>query len=141
MLPWLRYDRARRRYRRVEDQRLLGESLRWLAEREQSRWGRKMAALQLSGLKNFFANDGEGIGALLQVVGTLYSVLYAFATYVIWGQFTAVESEIRKESGSLKDLLLFSNRMKPNTREPICAGGEVIRASGGGWRVAGAVES
>ena len=55
----------------------------------------------------------------MQIIGTLYSVLYAFATYVIWGQFTAVENEIQKESGALKDLLLFSNRMKPNTREPI----------------------
>jgi hypothetical protein len=46
-------------------------------------------------------------------------VLYAFATYVIWGQFTAVENEILKESGALKDLMLFSNRLKSNTREPI----------------------
>ena len=32
---------------------------------------------------------------------------YAFATYVIWGQFAAVENEILKESGALKDLILF----------------------------------
>lgn len=75
--------------------------------------------LHLAGFQAWFANDAEGIAALLQIIGTLYSVLYAFATYVIWGQFTAVENEILKESGALKDLLLFSNRLKPNTREPM----------------------
>lgn len=77
------------------------------------------AGLQFAGFQKLFRDDAEGIGALLQIIGTLYSVLYAFATYVIWGQFTAVENEILKESGALKDLLLFSNRLKPNTREPI----------------------
>jgi hypothetical protein len=45
-------------------------------------------------------------------------VVHAFATYVIWGQFTSVENEIRKEAGALKDLLLFSSRLKESTREP-----------------------
>ncbi len=76
-------------------------------------------ALWLLGFQKLFLNDGEGLAALLQIIGTLYSVVYAFATYVIWGQFTAVESEIRKESGSLKDLLLFSNRLKEAVREPM----------------------
>lgn len=64
-------------------------------------------------------NDAEGIGAILQIIGTLYSVLYAFATYVIWGQFTAVENEILKESGSLKDLLVFSRPLADKLRDPI----------------------
>jgi hypothetical protein len=34
---------------------------------------------------------------LLEIIGTLYSVVYAFATYVIWGQFAAVENEILKD--------------------------------------------
>jgi hypothetical protein len=76
-------------------------------------------ALQLFGFQRLFKDDAEGLGALLQIIGTLYSVLYAFATYVIWGQFTAVENEILKESGALKDLMLFSNRLKANTREPM----------------------
>jgi hypothetical protein len=75
--------------------------------------------LRAAGFQRFFAYDTEGVGALLQVVGTLYSVLYAFATYVIWGQFTAVEGEILKESGALQDLILFSNRLKEHAREPI----------------------
>ncbi len=76
-------------------------------------------ALTYFGFQQLFGEDAGGVGALLQIIGTLYSVLYAFATYVIWGQFTAVESEILKESGALKDLILFSRRLKDNVRDPI----------------------
>jgi Protein of unknown function (DUF4239) len=76
-------------------------------------------ALHLLGFQKLFADDSEGVGALLQIIGTLYSVVYAFAIYVIWGQFTSVENEIQKESGALKDLLLFSQRLKETVREPI----------------------
>jgi hypothetical protein len=75
--------------------------------------------LRIAGFHKFFENDAEGIGALLQIIGTLYSVVYAFAIYVIWGQFTSVENEIQKESGALKDLLLFSQRLKEGVREPV----------------------
>lgn len=75
--------------------------------------------LRIAGFHRFFENDAEGIGALLQIIGTLYSVVYAFAIYVIWGQFTAVENEIQKESGALKDLLLFSQHLKETVREPV----------------------
>lgn len=75
--------------------------------------------LRLTGFHGFFESDSEGIGALLQIIGTLYSVIYAFATYVIWGQFAAVENEILKESGALKDLILFSKGLKEPTRDPI----------------------
>ena len=75
--------------------------------------------LRLVGFHKLFVNDAEGIGALLQIIGTLYSVVYAFATYVIWGQFAAVESEILKESGALKDLILFSKPLKETIRDPI----------------------
>jgi len=75
--------------------------------------------LRLLGFHKLFANDAEGIGALLQIIGTLYSVVYAFAIYVIWGQFTSVENEIQTESGALKDLLLFSQRLKDGVREPV----------------------
>jgi hypothetical protein len=66
-----------------------------------------------------FSGDAEGLSALLQIIGTLYSVVYAFATYVIWGQFAAVENEIMKESGALKDLIQFSRGLTENTRDPI----------------------
>jgi hypothetical protein len=76
-------------------------------------------ALHLAGFHRLFAEDREGIGALVEIVGTLYSVVYAFATYVIWGQFAAVENEILKESGALKDLMLFSRSLKETARDPI----------------------
>jgi hypothetical protein len=76
-------------------------------------------ALHLAGFHKLFAEDTEGISALIQIIGTLYSVIYAFATYVIWGQFAAVENEILKESGALKDLILFSKALKETTRDPI----------------------
>src|SRR5580693_3124165 len=72
-----------------------------------------------TGLSEVFRERCRGIGALLQIIGTLYSVVYAFAIYVIWGQFTSVENEIQKESGALKDLLLFSQRLRETVREPI----------------------
>jgi Protein of unknown function (DUF4239) len=75
--------------------------------------------LRLAGVHRFFAEDGEGLGALLQIIGTLYSVVYAFAIYVIWGQFAAVESEILKESGALKDLVVFSRPLKDAARDPM----------------------
>jgi Protein of unknown function (DUF4239) len=75
--------------------------------------------LRLVGFHKLFASDTEGISTLLQIIGTLYSVVYAFAIYVIWGQFTAVESEIQKESGALKDLLVFSQPLKETMRESI----------------------
>lgn len=75
--------------------------------------------LRLAGFHKLFADDSEGVGALLEIIGTLYSVVYAFATYVIWGQFAAVENEILKESGALKDLILFSKGIKEATRDPM----------------------
>ena len=75
--------------------------------------------LRLAGFHKLFAEDAEGVAALLAIIGTLYSVVYAFATYVIWGQFAAVENEIVKESGALKDLILFSKRLPEATRDPI----------------------
>ncbi len=84
-------------------------------------------ALRLAGFHKLFDLDTEGIGALLQIIGTLYSVEYAFATYVIWGQFAAVENEIIKESGALKDLILFSRGLKEATRDPMV---RAVRAYG-----------
>lgn len=75
--------------------------------------------LDFAGVHKLFSADAEGIGVLLAIIGTLYSVVYAFATYVIWGQFAAVENEILKESGALKDLILFSKALKEATRDPI----------------------
>lgn len=76
-------------------------------------------ALRLLGFHKLFADDAEGVDVLLQIIGTLYSVVYAFATFVIWGQFAAVENEILQEAGALKDLVVFSRGIKESTRDPI----------------------
>jgi hypothetical protein len=75
--------------------------------------------LRAARFERLFLSDAEGVGTLIQIIGTLYSVLYAFATYVIWGQFTSVESEIFKEAGTLKGLVLFSIRLKLPAREQL----------------------
>jgi hypothetical protein len=75
--------------------------------------------LRILGFGRVFPDDTEGIGAILATIGTLFSVLYAFATYVIWGQFTAVESQIQQEAGALKDLVAFSRALNENAREPM----------------------
>lgn len=75
--------------------------------------------LHLAQAHRWLADDSEGLAALLQIIGTLYSVVYAFATYVIWGQFAAVENEVIKEAGALKDLIQFSKSLKEATRDPI----------------------
>ena len=75
--------------------------------------------LRVFGFYDLLIPDADGAGALLEIIGTLYSVLYAFATYVIWGQFTAVENEIVKESGSLKDLIVFSRSLPERVRDPM----------------------
>src|ERR1700679_266271 len=75
--------------------------------------------LGLAGARRFFAEDADGVEGLLEIIGTLYSVVYAFAIYVIWGQFAAVESEILKESGALKDLVVFSRPLKNAARDPM----------------------
>jgi hypothetical protein len=77
----------------------------------------------------FLWNDAEGISALLEILGTLYSVVYAFATYVIWGQFAEVENEIVNEAGALKNLVLFSKGLKEQERDPIV---RAVRAYGRG---------
>jgi hypothetical protein len=76
-------------------------------------------ALRLIGIHKLVQNDAEGIGALVQIIGTLYSVVYAFAIYVIWGQFAAVEDAIQKEAGALQDLVVFSQALKETVREPL----------------------
>ena len=88
-----------------------------LASYSRLRWSMSRYTLPVS--TNRVADDTEGIGALLQIIGRLYSVVYAFATYVIRGQFAAVEHEILKESGALKDLILFSKGLKEAARDPV----------------------
>jgi hypothetical protein len=77
------------------------------------------AAIRTFQLQQWFFGDAEAFTGLIHISGTLYSVLYAFATYVIWGQFIAVENEILSESGALKDLVVFSRPLRDAERDPI----------------------
>ena len=52
-----------------------------LASYSRLRWSMSRCTLPVS--TNRVADDTEGIGALLQIIGRLYTVVYAFATYVI----------------------------------------------------------
>jgi hypothetical protein len=53
--------------------------------------------------------DAEGLNTLIQLVGSIYAVMYAFVIYVIWGQFTEVEKFAMRECYSLDELLRFSH--------------------------------
>jgi len=80
--------------------------------------------LRLASVHRFFADDAEGVGALLQIIGTLYSVVYAFAIYVIWGQFAAVENEILKESGAAQGSCCVQQTVEGCRARSHSAGGE-----------------
>ena len=54
-------------------------------------------ALRLIGIHKLVQNDAEGIGALVQIIGTLYSVVYAFAIYVIWDNLPRWKMPSRKK--------------------------------------------
>jgi hypothetical protein len=60
------------------------------------------------------ARDAEGLGTLIQLVGSIYAVMYAFVIYVIWGQFTEVENFVMRECYSLDHLLRFSHYVNPD---------------------------
>jgi hypothetical protein len=51
--------------------------------------------LRLIGFQQFFAN-AEGLSTLLQIIGTLYSVVYAFAIYVIWASLLRWKAKSRR---------------------------------------------
>src|SRR5690242_8102549 len=66
------------------------------------------------GIHDLTKHDAEGVSALLQLVGSIYAVLLAFAIFVIWGQFTEVENLVTRECGALDDLLRFSEHLNPD---------------------------
>ncbi len=56
----------------------------------------------------FTRQDAEGLSTLIQLIGSLYAVVFAFVIFVIWGQFNDVENFVMRECNSLNDLLRFS---------------------------------
>ena len=46
----------------------------------------------------------HGLAAYLEVVGGLYSIIVAFLIYVVWDQFTRVQTGLAREASALEDL-------------------------------------
>jgi hypothetical protein len=75
--------------------------------------------LRQTGFYNFTAREAEGLNVLIQLVGGIYAVLLAFAIFVIWGQFTEVETWVIRESNALHDMLRFSDYLSGDARSNI----------------------
>jgi hypothetical protein len=67
------------------------------------------AAWHRSALHGIGAGEAEGINTLILLIGSIYAVVFAFVIYVIWGQFTDVETFMMRECKSLNELLRFSD--------------------------------
>src|SRR5579872_2564044 len=72
--------------------------------------------LRQAGFYGFTAGEAEGLAVLIQLAGGVYAVLLAFAIFVIWGQFTEVETWVIRECNALHDVLRFSDYLNDNAR-------------------------
>jgi hypothetical protein len=61
-----------------------------------------------AGLYDLTAHEVEGLNTIILLVGSIYSVMFAFVIFVIWGQFTDVEAFTMRECNTLNDLARFS---------------------------------
>ena len=75
--------------------------------------------LRNAGFYDFTRQETEGFNTIILLVGSIYSVMFAFVIFVIWGQFTEVENFVARESGALNDLLRFSRYMGPDDSHSI----------------------
>ncbi|MBZ5603472.1 MAG: DUF4239 domain-containing protein [Acidobacteriia bacterium] len=66
-----------------------------------------------------FAPDAEGLGVIITLMGSIYAVIFAFVIFVIWGQFTEVETLTARECSSLDDLLRFAQSLHPDSNRAI----------------------
>jgi hypothetical protein len=64
--------------------------------------------LRMTRLYDITADEIEGLNTVILLVGGIYSVMFAFVIFVIWGQFTEVENFVMRECNALNDLLRFS---------------------------------
>lgn len=77
------------------------------------------ALLRKDGFYDFTRQETEGFNTIVLLIGSIYSVMFAFVIFVIWGQFTDVENLVARESGALNDLLRFSRYMGPDDSHSI----------------------
>ncbi len=71
------------------------------------------------GLHELTAGEAEGLNTLILLIGSIYAVIFAFVIFVIWGQFTDVETFMMRECNSLNELLRFSAFVNPEARRGI----------------------
>ena len=95
--------------------------------------------LRTAGFYSFTAPEAEGLSTMLLLVGSIYAVMYAFAIFVIWGQFNDVENLLVRECHSLNELLRFSRYLNPDSSHAIRrAVAEYARkAQGSDWEALG----
>jgi hypothetical protein len=72
-----------------------------------------------TGFYNFMAQEAEGLNTVILLVGSIYSVMFAFVIFVIWSQWTDVENFVMRECNSLNDLLRFSEHLNPDANQKI----------------------
>jgi hypothetical protein len=91
------------------------------------------------GFYSFTAPEAEGLSTMLLLVGSIYAVIYAFAIFVIWGQFNEVENLVIRECHSLNDLLRFSRYLNPDSSHAIrrAVAEYARRAQGSEWEALG----
>ena len=77
------------------------------------------SALRQTSLFEFTARERDGISTLILLVGNIYAVMFAFVIFVIWGQFTEVETFVRRECNSLSELRRFADRLNPDASRAI----------------------
>lgn len=63
--------------------------------------------LRLVGFHRLFADDAVGAGMLLEILGTVYSVLLAFTIFAVWQQYNSVEKLVLDEMSALDDAVFF----------------------------------
>jgi hypothetical protein len=64
--------------------------------------------LQATLLYRIAAADAEGLSTMILLLGGIYSVIFAFVIFVVWGQFTDIENLVTRECNSLTELLRHS---------------------------------
>lgn len=75
--------------------------------------------LRQTGFYDFMLREAEGFNTVILLLGSIYSVMFAFVIFVIWSQFTEVENFVMRECYSLNDLLRFSEHLNPDANHSI----------------------
>lgn len=77
------------------------------------------ALLRRTGFPEAMAAERDGLDTVILLIGGVYSVMYAFVIFVIWGQFTDVQTCIMRECNALDDILRFSSLLHPDSGHAI----------------------